>query len=54
VPLLQRKGQVQLSGHTSFGRYEGVAAIAIINHIAVLGNDANLGAAKDNNNIFTK
>jgi hypothetical protein len=43
APLMEKKGQTQLSGHKSFNGLEGQAAFALTNHIALLANYSNLG-----------
>ncbi|MBD0332248.1 MAG: hypothetical protein ICV66_06295 [Chitinophagaceae bacterium] len=47
APLMQQKGQTQLSGHISFNGWEGQAAYALTNKIAVLANYGDMGIKKE-------
>ncbi len=38
TPMFQEKGQIQLGGHVGFAGYDGQAAFAFTNKIAVMGN----------------
>jgi len=55
APLLEQKGQTQISGHKSFNGLEGQAATAFTNHIALLANYCNIGSKiKDEKNYVDK
>lgn len=58
APLLQQKGQGQLSGHVSFSGLEGQGAYALTDKIAIAASYANLGTKKEiystNNYEITK
>jgi len=47
VPLMQQKGQTQISGHIGFNGYDGQAGYALTNNIAVIANYNNLGIKRD-------
>lgn len=47
APLMQRKGQTQLSGHIGFNGLEGQAAYALTNKIALLANYTDMGIKKE-------
>ena len=47
APLMQQKGQTQLSGHVSFNGLEGQAAYAVTNKIALLANYSDMGIKKE-------
>ncbi len=47
TPLMQHKGQTQLSGHIGFNGLEGQAAYALTNKIAVLANYGDMGVRKE-------
>lgn len=47
APLMQQKGQIQLSGHISFNGWEGQVAYAVTNKIAVLANYGDMGIKKE-------
>lgn len=51
APLLQQKGQTQISGHVSFNGLDGQLAIAPANHFAILMNYSDLGKNKNYNYI---
>jgi hypothetical protein len=46
APLMQQKGQTQISGHVSFNGLEGQAAYALTNKIALLANYSDMGLQK--------
>jgi hypothetical protein len=47
APLMQQKGQTQLSGHISFSGLEGQAAYALTNNIALLANYSDIGTKRE-------
>lgn len=52
APLLQQKGQTQISGHNSLNGLEGQAAYALTNKIAFLANYSDMGTKIENNNNY--
>ncbi len=52
APLMQQKGQTQLSSHISFNGLEGQAAYGLTNKIALLANYSDMGLKKTEYSSF--